>query len=165
MHKIRELMMKDLYEYEEKAKKMSGIKLSAGDVENLYKITGIVKNIDEIGLPEGDREGYSEDTSWMGDGHIYGTSYEGVSSYARGGGRGRGRNARRDSRGRYSREGGNSYDRGGQQGGQGGNRGGGYSSGGAKEYMIGQLEEMMDEVDTERERKAIQRCMDALEES
>ena len=141
-------------------KKMPGGKISAGDLETLHKLTDTVKNIDKIEEME---DGYSEDSRWMGDGHIYGASYEGGSSYA---GRGRGRNARRDSMGRYSREGGNSYVRGGQQG---GNRGGGYSnrysSGGAKEYMLGQLEEMMDEVQTERERKAIQRCMDVLEQA
>ena len=48
----------------------------------------------------------------MGEGRIYGTSYEsgyserGGSSYARG----RGRYAKRDSMGRYSRDGGMSYD-------------------------------------------------------
>ena len=48
MHKIKEMLMKELYEYEEKAKKMNGGKLSAGDLETIHKLTDTVKNIDKI---------------------------------------------------------------------------------------------------------------------
>lgn len=99
MHKIKEMLMKELYEYEEKAKKMSGGKLSAGDLETLHKLTDTVKNIDKIEILEND-EGYSEESQWMGEGRMYGTSYDNEGSYARG----RGRNAKRDIRGRYSRD-------------------------------------------------------------
>ena len=89
---------------------------------------------------------------------MYGTSYEGGSSYARGG-RGRGRNAKRDSMGRYSsRENrGSSYARGGRGG------RGGYSRDDAKDYMMEQLEEMMGQAEKPQEKEALKRCMQAIE--
>lgn len=149
MHKIKEMLMKELYEYEDKAKKSSG-KLSAGDLETIHKLTDTVKNIDKIEMLE-DGEGYSGDTDFMGEGRMYGTSYrsndymynsnngQGGSSYARG----RGRNARRDSRGRYSRD--------------------GYSQGGAKESLIEKLEEAMDEAESEQDREKIRRVIMQIE--
>lgn len=181
MHKIKEMLMKELYEYEEKAKKMNGGKLSAGDLETLHKLTDTVKNIDKIEMLEGEDDEYSEAGNWMADGRMYGT-YDDGSSYARGR-RGRGRNARRDSMGRYAREGGSSYEggyseergrQGGNRGDQGGNRGGnmggrssyagGYSYGDAKDYMMDKMEEMMEMAETPKERQAIQRCMRELEQ-
>lgn len=149
MHKIKEMLMKELYEYEDKAKKSSG-KLSAGDLETIHKLTDTVKNIDKIEKLE-DSDGYSGDTDFMGEGRMYGTSYrsndymynsnggQGGSSYARG----RGRNARRDSRGRYSRD--------------------GYSQGGAKESLIEKLEEAMDEAENEQDREKIRRVIMQIE--
>ena len=144
MHKIKEMLMKELYEYEDKAKKSSG-KLSAGDLETIHKLTDTVKNIDKIEmLEEGD--GYSGDTDFMGEGRMYGTSYrsngymynsnggQGGSSYARG----RGRNARRDSRGRYSRD-------------------------GVKESLIEKLEEAMDEAESDQDREKIRRVIMQIE--
>ena len=78
----------------------------------------------------------------MGEGRIYGTSYA----------RGRTR-AKRDSMGRYSRDGGMSY--------RGGMRGG-YSRDDGKHYMMEQLEEMMEEAEKPAEKEALRRCMDAL---
>ncbi len=169
MHKIKEMLMNEIYEYEEKAKRMSGGKLSTQELEKIHKLTDTVKNIDKI-------EYYEEMGEDMGE-----------TSYARGG-RGRGRNARRDSMGRYSREGGysengyseegSSYRRGGSsyeggnmgnmggRGGQGGGRRGGgssYSYDGAKEYMMDKMEEMMEMAESEKERKAIHRCMKEIE--
>ena len=98
--------------------------------------------------------GYSEDTDFMGEGRMYGTSYDdgmhrdGGYSYARGR-----RYARRDSMGRYSRDGGMSY--------RGGMRGG-YSRDDAKSYMIEQIEEMMETAEKPAEKEALRRCMDAL---
>lgn len=156
MHKIKEMLMKELYEYEEKAKKMNGGKLSAGDLETLHKLTDTVKNIDKIEMLEEDG-GYSEDGAYIGEGRIYGTSYA----------RGRGRNARRDSMGRYAREGDYSEERGRQGGNRGGGRSsyaGGYSYGDAKDYMMDKMEEMMEMAETPKERQAIQRCMRELEQ-
>ena len=179
MHKIKEMLMKELYEYEEKAKKMSGGKISAGDLETLHKLTDTVKNIDKICLMEDDDDEYSEAGGWMADGRMYGT-YDHESSYARGR-RGRGRNARRDSMGRYSRAGGYSEEgyseeRGMQGGNRGGNRGGqggmsrssyrgGYSYDGAKDHMVDKLEEMLDMAETPQERKAIHRCIEQIEQA
>lgn len=175
MHKIKEMLMKELYEYEEKAKKMSGGKISAGDLETLHKLTDTVKNIDKIEMLEDEDGEYSEAGGWMADGRMYGT-YDNGSSYARGR-RGRGRNARRDSMGRYSREGGYSEEgyseergrQGGNRGGQGGmNRSsyrGGYSYDGAKDHMIDKLEEMLDMAETPQERKAIHRCIEQIEQA
>ena len=170
MHKIKEKLMDELYEIEEKMKKSSGGKLSAGDIETIHKLTDTIKNIDKIEMLE-EGGGYSEESNWMADGRMYGTSYEDGMSYARG----RGRNAKRDSRGRYSRDGGSyddgsyeggySYARGGRGGNRGGmsNRRGGYSRADAKEEMIEKLEDMMHDAETSKEREAIKRCIMQIE--
>ena len=171
MHKIKEKLMDELYEVEEKMKKAAGGKMSAGDLEYIHKLTDTIKNIDKIEMLE-DGEGYSEDTDFMGEGRMYGTSYD--DGMHRGGmsydGRGRGRNARRDSRGRYSSRGGMSYDddmsyaRGGRGGNRGGySREGGYSRDDAKEMIMEKLEDMMEEVSTNKEREAIRHCMKVME--
>ena len=160
MHKIKEMLMNELYEYEEKAKKMSGGKLSVQELEKIHKLTDTVKNIDKIELLE-DGEGYSEDGHYMGEGRIYGTSYA----------RGRGRNARRDSMGRYSRDDSMSYDRDssyndGMSYARGSMRGGrmGYSRDGAKEHLIEKAEEMFDMASDEKERRAIKHFIKQLED-
>lgn len=73
MHKIKEMLMKELYEYEEKAKKMNGGKLSAGDLETIHKLTDTVKNIDKIEMLENEDNEYSEAGNWMADGRMYDT--------------------------------------------------------------------------------------------
>ena len=153
MHKIKEMLMNELYEYEEKAKKMSGGKLSTQELEKIHKLTDTVKNIDKIEMLEGD-EGYSEDGQYMGEGRIYGTSYA----------RGR-RNARRDSMGRYSRDDGMSYD-GGSSYARGGMRDDrtGYSRDGAKEHLMDKAEEMLEMTHDPKERKAIEKFMRELED-
>ena len=150
-------------------KKASGGKVSAGDLEYIHKLTDTIKNIDKIEVLEG--SGYSEESNWMADGRMYGTSYDDGMSYARG----RGRNAKRDSMGRYSRDGGSydddmSYERGSSYArGRGGNRGGmsnrrgGYSRADAKEEMIEKLEDMMHDAETPKEREAIKRCIMQIE--
>ena len=166
MHDLKDLLCAELEDYAEKGKK-SG-KMSMGDLESIHKLTDTVKNIMKIDVLK-EEAGYSEDGHYMGEGRIYGTSYEsgyserGGSSYARG----RGRYARRDSMGRYSRDGGMSYDddvsyaRGGRMGNRGGMRGG-YSRDEAKSYMIEQIEEMMETAEKPTEKEALRRCMDAL---
>ena len=54
MHKIKEKLMDELYEIEEKMKQSSGGKLSAGDIETIHKLTDSIKNIDKIEILEGD---------------------------------------------------------------------------------------------------------------
>lgn len=159
MHKIKEMLMNELYEYEEKAKKMPNGKLSTQELEKIHKLTDTVKNIDKIeALEQG--EGYSEDTDFMGEGRMYGVSYA----------RGRGRNAKRDRMGRYSRDDGMSYDGGSSYtrgGNMGGNRGGssyGMSYDGAKEHLMDKAEEMLEMAKDPKERRAIEKFMRELED-
>ena len=167
MHDLKDLLCAELEDYAEKGKK-SG-KMSMGDLESIHKLTDTVKNILKINMLEEDG-GYSEDGHYMGEGRIYGTSYEsgyserGDSSYARG----RGRYAKRDSMGRYSSRGMSydddmSYARGGIGGNRGYSREGGYSREDGKEYMMERLGELMDEAQKPAEKEALRRCMDALE--
>ena len=162
MHDLKDLLCAELKDYAEKGKR-SG-ELSKADVEVIDTVLNSVKNIYKIDKYKEETEGYSEDGHYMGEGRIYGTSYEsgyserGGSSYARG----RGRYARRDSMGRYSSRG-MSYDddMSYSRGGRGGNRGG-YSRDDAKSYMIEQIEEMMETAEKPAEKEALRRCMDAL---
>ena len=153
MHDLKDLLCAELKDYAEKGKR-SG-ELSKADVEVIDTVLNSVKNIYKIDKYKEEMEGYSEDGTYMGEGRIYGTSYEsgyserGGSSYARG----RGRYARRDSMGRYSRDGGMSY--------RGGMRGG-YSREEGKEYMMESLEELMESATKPAEKEALRRCMDAL---
>ena len=163
MEDLKDLLCAELKDYAEKGKR-SG-ELSKADVEVIDTVLNSVKNIYNIDKYKEETEGYSEDGTYMGEGRIYGTSYEsgyserGGSSYARG----RGRYAKRDSMGRYSSRGGMSYDddMSYARGGRGGNRGG-YSRDDGKHYMMEQLEEMMEEAEKPAEKEALRRCMDAL---
>ena len=148
MHDLKDLLCAELEDYAEKGKK-SG-KMSMGDLESIHKLTDTVKNILKIDLMESD-DGYSEDGAYMGEGRIYGTSYDdemrrGGYSYARG----RGRYAKRESMGRYSRDDG--YMR----------RDGGYSRDDGKAYMMERLEDMMEDAEKPAEKEALRRCMEAL---
>lgn len=94
MHKIRQMLMDELEKYEKKTD------LSMGSLEVIHKITDTIKNIDKIEMLE--EGGYSEDGGWEARGmYRDGVSYnEGGSSYAR---------RKRDSMGRYSRDGGKDH--------------------------------------------------------
>ena len=172
MHDLKDLLCAELKDYAEKGKR-SG-ELSKADVEVIDTVLNSVKNIYKIDKYKEETEGYSEDGTYMGEGRIYGTSYDdgmhrdGGYSYARGR-----RYAKRDSMGRYSRDGGMSYARGGRGGNHSGNSSyrGGYSRDDGKEYMMEQLEEMMVEriedmmgmAETPAQKEALKRCMQALE--
>lgn len=154
MEDLKDLLCAELEDYAEKGKK-SG-KMSMGDLDSIHKLTDTVKNILKIDMLE-EESGYSEDGAYMGEGRIYGTSYDGYdrgTSYARG----RGRYAKRDSMGRYSSRGMSydddmSYARGGRRG---------YSRDDGKAYMMEQLEGMMEDAEKPAEKEALRRCMDAL---
>ena len=154
MEDLKDLLCAELEDYAEKGKK-SG-KMSMGDLDSIHKLTDTVKNILKIDMLE-DESGYSEDGAYMGEGRIYGTSYDdgmrrGVGySYARG----RGRYAKRDSMGRYSRDDG--YMRRDERGMRDG-----YSRDEGKEYMMEQLEDMMEDAEKPTEKEALRRCMEAL---
>ena len=134
MHDLKDLLCAELKDYAEKGKR-SG-ELSKADVEVIDTVLNSVKNIYKIDKYKEETEGYSEDGTYMGEGRIYGTSYESG----------------------YSERGGSSYAR----GGRGGNRGG-YSREDGKHYMMGELERLMDEASTPTEREALKKCMQALE--
>ena len=154
MHDLKDLLCAELEDYAEKGKK-SG-KMSMGDLDSIHKLTDTVKNILKIDLMESE-EGYSEDGHYMGEGRIYGTSYD--DEMHRGGGysyaRGRGRYAKRDSMGRYSRDDG--YMRRDVRGMRDG-----YSRDDGKAYMMDQLEDMMEDAEKPAEKEALRRCMEAL---
>ena len=139
MHKIKDMLMRELKKYEEKGE------LSAGSLEVIHKLTDTIKNIDKIEMLED--SGYSEaDDMGYGGMSRRGSSYEGGSRYGRRG---------------YSRE--DNYEGGGSYA----NRGkhyvrGHYSRDDGREYMMEQLEEMMDTAGDAKERDAIRRCMDEL---
>lgn len=130
MDKLRDKLCDELDEIARKPE------MSAGDLETAHKLTDTIKNIDKIAMLEEDG-GYSQAGDWEAD--MRGTYGRG-SSY---------RGRKRDSMGRYSREG-----RGGR---------GGYSRNDAKEAMMEQMEMLMDQAGSEREREAIRRCMGQLE--
>lgn len=154
MEDLKDLLCAELEDYAEKGKK-SG-KMSMGDLDSIHKLTDTVKNILKIDMLEGEI-GYSEDGAYMGDGRIYGTPYD--DGMRRGGGysyaRGRGRYAKRDSMGRYSRDDGSM-----RRDGRGMRDG--YSRDEGKAYMMEQLEDMMEDAEKPAEKEALRRCMEAL---
>ena len=120
--------------------------MGAGDLELAHKLTDTIKNIDKICIMDESGE-YSQAGDWEARGR-FGDMYsrEGGNSYA---------GRRRDSMGRYSREGdgmrgGNSY-RGGR---------GGYSRDGG---MMEHVDMMMDEAETDEQRDMIRRFKKQLE--
>ena len=134
--------MKALYELKEKfemeLEELARMgELGAGDLELAHKLTDTIKNIDKICALE-EEGGYSEAGDYDGGSYNRGSSYRG---------------RRRDSMGRYSRDGRGGYSRDGRM----------YSRGDAKEHMMEQMEMLMDQAGSEREREAIRRCMGQLE--
>lgn len=124
MHELKEKLCEELEEIARKPE------MGAGDLELVHKLTDTVKNIDKIVmLEEGD--GYSRAGNWEAD--MRGTYARG-SSY---------RGRKRDSMGRYSRDG--RYSR------------------HASPDMMDKLQTMMDNASTERERDAIRRLMNEME--
>lgn len=158
LEKLKEALCEEL----DKFGKSGDITVSS--LEKIHKLTDTIKNIDKIMALE-EEGGYSEAGNWMGEGRMYGNSYA----------RGRGRNAKRDSMGRYSRddgyseEGGSyrgssydddmSYARGGMRNGRGG-----YSRDEGKDEMMSMLGELMEDANP-KERQAIKECMRTLEKA
>jgi hypothetical protein len=137
MYELREMLSSELDKISHKGE------LTPSLLDMVDKLTHSIKSIDTICAME---EAYGND-----DYDDY--SYEGGSSYARG----RGRNARRDSMGRYSRAG-NSY--------RYSNRDGyrrGYSRDEGKENARMQLQELMGMATDPNVRMAIQKAMDEME--
>ena len=134
MDKLKDKLCEELDEIARKGE------LGAGDLEIVHKLTDTIKNIDKIDMLEDG--GYSQ--AGYRDG---GSSYNRGSSYANRG--------KHYVRGHYSRDG---YSMEGR-----GNRGG-YSRHDAKEAMMEQMEMLMEQAGSEREREAIRRCISQLDQ-
>lgn len=143
MHKVYEYLCDELKALEKKAE--SGQKLSMAELEYLNKLTETKKNLLKIEMLEEDSE-YSNAMGGSyargGRGNSYYSMDDGMDmrggSYARG----RGRNARRDAMGRYSRE-------------------SGYSRAG-DDFMM-ELRELMEDAPDEHKRQKIQRLINEME--
>ena len=134
MDKLKDKLCEELDEIARKGE------LGAGDLEIVHKLTDTIKNLDKIEMLEDG--GYSQ--AGYRDG---GSSYNRGSSYANRG--------KHYVRGHYSRDG---YSMEGR-----GNRGG-YSRHDAKEAMMEQMEMLMEQAGSEREREAIRRCISQLDQ-
>ena len=139
IEKIKKMLCKELDEYAMKQK------LTGGDLDMIWKLTDTVKNLDKIEmLEDGDSyDGYSEMREYP---------YMGGSSYARG----RGRYAKRDSMGRYSSEGGSSYDDYSERMDRR------YSRDDAKDHILNKMGEMMTSAD-EEQREILKDAMRKIE--
>ena len=124
MHELKEKLCEELKEIARKGE------LGAGDLEIVHKLTDTIKNLDKIEMLE-EHGDYSRAGDWEAD--MRGTYARG-SSY---------RGRKRDSMGRYSRDG--RYSR------------------HASPDMMDKLQTMMDNASTERERDAIRRLMNEME--
>lgn len=149
MHKLIEYVCEELESLEKKAAKGS---MSAAEIEYADKLASLKKNLlkgdmlyDEMemdGEYSGNMGGMSYQRGGRGGNRGSG-SYDDGMSYARGDGRGRGRNARRDSMGRYSSERG--YSRDGQE-------------------MADQLRDLMEDAPDESVRRDIERLLRKVEQ-
>lgn len=129
MHKLCEFLKDELKDLEKKA---DGDTITMEDVEYGDLLSHFLKTLKIIIAMDEEDEGYSN------EGGYYGGSYDGYGSYARG----RGRNARRDSRGRYSRN---------------------YSRAEAMDEMRSMARDMMDMAPSEETRQRVQRFMSEMD--
>lgn len=139
MHEFYEL--KDMLMDEVKELTKEG-KLTAGSLDTVDKLLNSIKNACKIIM-------YDEYTE---DGYSYRDADNDMTDYSNA--RGRGSNARRDSRGRYSsaRDGRTSY------------RGGRYSYDDGKEEKIEALREAMKEAESDQERMIIKKMIRRMEQ-
>ena len=139
----KEMLHKELEEIVKKGE------LSAGSLDTIDKLLNSIKNACKVIM----YEEYSE------DGYSYADADGDMSDYSYA--RGRGSNANRDSRGRYSREGGYAQAR-------GGNRRmysrRGYSYDDGKDEKVEILRDMMQEVSSDEERRALQKIIRRMEQ-
>ena len=147
-YELKEMLMAEVKEITKKGE------LTAGSLDTVDKLLNSIKNACKIIMYDeySDEGEYSQESDGM--------SSRSGNSYARG----RGRNARRDSMGRYSsedgysNEGGNSYARG-----RGGYSRRGYSYADVNEEKVEMLREMMQEVGTDEERRTLQKIIRKME--
>jgi hypothetical protein len=150
IEKIKKMLCKELDEYAIKQK------LTGGDLDMIWKLTDTVKNLDKIAMLEESEEGYSEARGGTrGRSYMHGSSYDDDMMYSER--RGRGRNAKRDSMGRYSSDMGSSYDDYSEE-----RMDRRYSSDDAKDHMMNKLGEMMTSAD-EEQREILKDAMRKIE--
>ena len=148
IEKIKKMLCKELDEYAMKQK------LTGGDLDMIWKLTDTVKNLDKIEMLEDDG-GYSEARGGMrGRSYMHGSSYDDDMMYSER--RGRGRNAKRDSMGRYSSDDRMTDD---YSEARMDRR---YSRDDAKDHMMNKLGSMMEDADP-NEREILKKCMRELE--
>lgn len=136
----KDMLKHELHEIMEKGE------ITGSNLEAIHMILDSIKDACKIIM----YEEYAEDGYSYADGDRDMSDY----SYARG----RGRNAKRDSLGRYSREGGYSNGRRGRY-----NRGGYSYTDGDKQEKIAMLREMMNEAGSEDERRTINAIIKRME--
>jgi curved DNA-binding protein CbpA len=108
--------------------------ISVSNLDKIHKLSDLYKNLCKIEMLEEEAEGgYSEARGGRGGSYMHGSSYDDDMLYSER----RGRNAKRDSMGRYSRD-------------------------DAKDAMMNRLGEMMEDADP-KEREALKECMRAIE--
>lgn len=139
-YEVKEMLHKELEDIVKKGE------LSAGSLETIDKLLNSIKNACKITM----YEEYKEDGYSYADGDRDMSEY----SYARG----RGSNARRDSMGRYSSEGGYSNARGRYS-----RRGYSYGDG-EKSEKVEMLREMMNDANSDEERRALQKIIRRMEQ-
>lgn len=140
-YEIKDMLEKELEQIADKRE------LTSNSLDVMDKVVDIIKDIETIcAMKEASEEGYSSYyPNYMYDDGMDGQSYA----------RGRGRNARRDSMGRYSSENysNNSYDSYGRRG---------YSREDSRDHMVGELERMEREATSESEKNMIRNWKNQL---
>lgn len=138
LYELKEMLCKELEELGGKGE------LTAGTLDTVDKLAHAIKNLDKIiwAKEEDDysSRGGSYGRGMSGNYPMMDGSYRGGGSYARGGGR----NARRDSMGRYSSE-------------------RGYSRAG-REDMVEQLRDLMEDAPDDMSRKEIEKLISKMEQ-
>ena len=130
LYELKDVLMKELEEYGRKGE------LTGGSLEIVDKLAHTIKNLDKI-IEKYEEEEYSSRDPYYGGGMSYhGNGSDWDRSYARG----RGRNARRDSMGRYS------------------------STGYSRDMeIVAKLKDLMNEAPDERSRMEIQKLVSKME--
>ena len=144
IEKIKKMLCKELDEYAMKSK------ISGSDLDMIWKLTDTVKNLDKIEMLE-DEGGYSEARGGRSRSYMGGSSYDDDMMYSER--RGRGRNAKRDSMGRYSSDM-DDYSE--------ARMGRRYSRDDAKDHMMSKLGSMMESADP-NEREILKDAMRKIE--
>ena len=151
IYNLKEMLMDELSEYGRKgelnAKTLETVDTLAHATKNICKIIEDAEMMNDSSMgrssyERGGRPSYARGGRG-GRSSYEGNSYEGDSSYENSYARGRGRNARRDRMGRYSRE---------------------YSREDAKDEMVQNLREMAENAPDEKTRMGIERLVQQMEQ-